>query len=223
MWLSVSAALATCAPSVMLSAGHGAPGNDGNLGVHGQREADVTLELALDLALRLAPDVRIRQARDRGERPSYEERLLRLQYAPVQAMVELHTDWRDGGSVWADSPWGEVYRNDGSPGFTVLFSEEAPAGSRELARAIARRMVGEGFMPYDGRSYGDKYDADEVPGVFVDRRGLMMLRRPAKPAVIVETHHAIDFEESLAWRTPEVHLRFAEAMRAALSDALCAK
>lgn len=207
--------LPTCwiPPVILLSAGHGAPGNLGNLGVHGQREADVTLELALDLKARLEPHVVVELARKPGESPSYDDRLAQQATSRAVLFVELHTDARSGGAVWADSPWGEVVWNDEAPGFSVLYDDRnalAPKAA-SLARSLARAMTNAGLTTYI-QGYADKYDFDEVPGVYRDRRGLKMLRNPTVPAVLIETHHALDFDESLAWRTDEVKQAFANAV-----------
>lgn len=204
-------------PVVMFSAGHGTADNDGNLGVHAQREADVVLELTLDLVDRLGSHVVPVLSRAAGERPTYDERLTRLSASQAVAFVEIHTDARAGGAVWADSPWGEVVRNDTAPGFSVLFDDRnalAPQAT-SLARALARAMRDAGLQPYT-LGYAEKYDGDEVPGVYRDRRGLKMLRLATAPAVLIETHHALDFDESLAWRTAEVRQTFARAVLAGL-------
>lgn len=212
-------------PVVMISAGHGgppmkagAPVNDGNLGVHGQREAVEMLALSLDLAERLEPHVRVVLSRQPGERVSYDRRLERLHASGAVALIELHSDTRCGDPyVWADSPWGEVYRCDDAPGFTVLYEDRNALGPRaaSLARSLAEAMVGAGLTVYTG-GYGTLYDFDEVPGVYRDRRGLKMLGKPQVPAVIIETHSAIDWDESLLWREPETHARFAHAVLAGL-------
>ncbi|MEZ4316894.1 MAG: hypothetical protein R3F61_05310 [Myxococcota bacterium] len=56
------------------------------------------------------------------------------------------------------------------------------------------------------------YDRDEVTGVHIDRRGLMMLREPTVPSVIVETHNAKHFEESLRWREERTREAFVRAV-----------
>lgn len=205
-------------PRVMISAGHGAPGNHGNTGVWGQREEKVTEDLALDLQRRLAPHVDVVLSRAVGERPSYDQRVERATAADVLWLIELHTDWRGGGTVWADSPYGEVHRHPDAPGFSVLYKHDGPLTDQRqaLARALATRLSAMGLPAYDGRDYGTKYDRDEVAGVFRDNRGLLMLRRPTMPSVILEVHHALDPLETLHWRTEPVRAAFAATVLDAL-------
>ena len=82
--------------------------------------------------------------------------------------------------------------------------------------ATAESLAEAGFLPYPGCHYGGLYDQEGTAGVFIDRRGLMMLRRPTVPSIIIETHNAKDFEESLRWREE----RTAEAFAMAMADAL---
>jgi N-acetylmuramoyl-L-alanine amidase len=69
------------------------------------------------------------------------------------------------------------------------------------------------------------YDGDpEQPGVFVDRHEpgyrIMMLRRPRIPSVIIETHHALDFEEVERWKEPRTLEAFSAAVAQGLVDGL---
>ncbi|TNE92550.1 MAG: hypothetical protein EP330_00995 [Deltaproteobacteria bacterium] len=110
-----------------------------------------------------------------------------------------------------------MLRNDAQPGFTVLFNEGEPLGPqrRQLARDLAASLTAAGFLPYT-QGYGELYDADDVPGVYVDRRGLKMLRTPEVPSVIIETHHALDPAEVACWKRPETHASFAQAVSAGI-------
>jgi len=81
-------------------------------------------------------------------------------------------------------------------------------------------MAGAGFLPYGGADYAGLYDLDPVPGVFLDRRVLYMLRRPTMPSVILETHHGLDAEERARWEEERTREAFADAVAAALLTAL---
>lgn len=209
-------------PTVMISAGHGAPDNHGNTGVWGQREEDVTLALADDLAERLSPHVDVVLARSGDERPTYDARIAKLHASGADWLVELHTDWRVGTTPWAESPFGPVYRTEGAAGFSVLYRHQGPLaeGRQTLARSLARQLLAIGLPAYDGRDYMAVYDRDtEVDGVFLDLRGLRMLWKPRVPSAIIEVHHASDPVETLHWRTEPVRAAFATAVLAGLVDA----
>jgi N-acetylmuramoyl-L-alanine amidase len=47
-----------------------------------------------------------------------------------------------------------------------------------------------------------------------------MLRRPRVPSVIIETHHALDFEEAERWKEPRTLEAFAAAVAQGLVDGL---
>lgn len=204
---------------VFLMAGH-ANGKHrlGNIGVHGQVEAEVNLWTAKQVAARLE-DLgwfEVILGRDEGEYPSYGARIARAEALGADVFIELHTDARGELIPWATSPHGWVYRNEGYHGFSVLFNEGGAVGPerRQLARAIGEQLAASGLPPFFG--YANMYDDDDVRGVFIDRRGLMMLRRPKVPSVIIETHNAKDFEESLRWREPHVLDAFAWALAEAI-------
>jgi N-acetylmuramoyl-L-alanine amidase len=209
---------------VYLSAGHGTGRNTGNTGVHGQLEEETTLAAVLDLAERLQALDRfdIVLARKGDERPSYQARLDQAVRVGADVMVELHTDARGALYAWAKGPSGDVYRWDGSPGVAVLYNEGGPIGAEraELARALSRSLIATGFLAYDGVDYPGLYINDPTPGVFIDRRGLFMLRRPPIPSVIIETHNAVDYEESLRFREARVQEAFALAVADGLTAVL---
>ena len=82
-----------------------------------------------------------------------------------------------------------------------------------------------GFLAYDGGEYTGLYAPDAVQrGVFVDRhepdKRIFVLRRPTMPAILVETHHALDPREVTRWEEPATLDAFATALAAALLDAL---
>lgn len=205
--------------TVYLMAGHAnGPGKDGNKGVHGQIEAEVSLWTVEELARRLEALgwFEVVVGRRAGERPSYGARIRHAERVGADVFIELHTDARGPLHVWATDPEGEVYRNDGSPGFSVLYNEGGPLGPerQRLAQEVGNALLATGLPPCPG--YVDLYDADPVPGVFIDRRGLMMLRRPTMPSIIIETHNAKDFEESLRWREEGTLDAFASAVAEAV-------
>jgi len=119
--------------------------------------------------------------------------------------------------------------NLGTPGFSVLWSDEGEAElvskRQSLARATARHMREAGFFAYGGVEYGDLYAVDaEVSGVFVDRhvpdKRIFVLRRPTMPSILIETHHALDPREARRWDDPTTLEVFASAVASALVDVL---
>jgi len=211
---------------VYLSAGHAnAPGKDGNLGVLGQVEAQTNLSTMNHLAEVLAATGRFEVVRSRqgDARPSYARRVAHAAEVGADVFIELHTDSR--GDLYAyrhldDGTW--LYRADGDVGFSVLYSDRAPRAPerRDLARQLASALARAGFPAYPGCHYEGLYDHGPVPGSFIDRRGLFMLRRPAMPSVIIETHNAKDLEASRRWTEPITYDVFARAVAVALSELL---
>lgn len=212
---------------VYLDAGHGAPNNRGNTSCRCELEESFTSRTARAVADRLEATgaFEVQLSRE-GERPvDYRERVEAAQAWGAAAFVSLHSDVR-----------GQPERHDNdcpvsllAPGFSVLWSDEgdpALAGSRlSLARAAARRMEEAGFLAYDGGEYTGLYAPDAVQrGVFVDRhepdKRIFVLRRPTMPAILVETHHALDPREVTRWEEPATLDAFATALAAALLDAL---
>ncbi|MEZ4318763.1 MAG: N-acetylmuramoyl-L-alanine amidase [Myxococcota bacterium] len=207
--------------TVFLMAGHANGAKDGNTGVHGQIEAEVVHDAVLDLAERLAALDRFDLVIGRrgNERPSYPSRIAHAEAVGADAFIELHTDSRGPAHPWAALPDGDVaYESVDEHGFAVLYNESTEIGPtrRALAVTAAESLAAAGFPAYSGRDYGSLYDLEGTPGVFIDRRGLMMLRRPTVPSIIIETHNAKDFEESLRWREEGT----SEAFAAAVADAL---
>lgn len=206
--------------TVFLVAGHGAPGNDGNLGATCVREQDFALEATEALGRRLDATgwFRTVRARTGEERPSYAARLAHQERSGASTWIELHSDARaDAVTPNGTSADGETcWRDDGEPGFTVLVRDRGAARLVEdrlaLARALARAMTETGFLPWVGDNYGEQYVADEVPGVWRDRRRLFVLDRPRVPSVIVETHNARDGREPLRWAEERTHEAFGRAV-----------
>ena len=210
---------------VFVIAGHGSGrDNIGNLGAWCTREQDFTLRTADGLAdlLDATGQFEAIRARTGDQRPTYDARLAHLHGSGATAMIELHSDARADGMVpHRRAADGEIcYRDDGDPGFTVLVRDRGAGTPRRLrlARAIARAMADAGFTPWVGDNYQGLYEADEVPGVWRDRRGLKMLRRARVPAVIIETHNGKDGRETLRWEEPATHHAFGRAIIAALLD-----
>lgn len=207
--------------TVFLVAGHGAPGNDGNLGSACTREQDFTLDATERLAdlLDATGVFTAVRARRGAARPTYRARVAHLERSGATAMIELHSDARaDAPYANAVSPDGETcWRDDGEPGFTVLVRTRGAAKPLAderlaLARSLARALTDAGFPPWVGDNYGSLYDADDVPGVWLDRRNLFMLRTPKVPSVIVETHNAMDGREVVRWEEDDTHDVFGRAV-----------
>lgn len=176
-----------------------------------------------DVAKLLEPHVDIQRTRPDAELVPYGKRLKAAN--KVDWMVSLHSDSR-AGDFWGIHPQTGCYQSRGGLGFSVLWSDEGNpdlvTARANLARAIARRMASVGFLPYSGIDYPGLYDADPVPGVFVDRHAaskrIMLLRRPTVPSVIVETHQALDPGEAARWEEPATRAAFAGALGLALGD-----
>ncbi|WP_163785983.1 N-acetylmuramoyl-L-alanine amidase family protein [Myxococcus vastator] len=221
---------------IYLDAGHGAEGNTGNKGVTCEDEESFTLRVAEDLAKRLEATghFQVRLSRKPGERVPYPLRVTAAEAWRAHAMLSLHSDSRGTALPWSPTPGQECFRQDAAPGFTVLWSESVEAtpllqaGRAGLARALAHRLGQAGFPPYDGVDYEGLYAIDTAqPGVFVARepthRQIFVLRKPRIPSVIIETHHALDFEEAARWREQRTLESFAAAVAQGLVDALAPK
>lgn len=200
---------------VTLDAGHGAPGNPGNENSTCAEEEDEMLRVAVALRDHLVATghFEVHMAREGEAKPEYWPRVNAAATHGSEAFLSLHSDTR-GAPTSVDG----CDTNTDHPGFTVLYSDEPEDRERRaaLARSVSDAMAAQGFTPYSGVDYGTSYDADATAGVFIDRRGLLMLRRPAMPSVIIETHHAWAPDEVAAWQTTETLDRFEEAVTVAL-------
>lgn len=210
---------------VYVDAGHGTADNTGARTAWCEREADVVLSLAEDLAARLegtgAFDVRV--SRDGEAGPSYAARLADATAWRAEALLSLHLDARGDAWSWTPASGETCWRNESIPGFSVLVADRGEAALVErrldLARSLATHLGAAGFRAYDW-GYGAQYDTDPTIGVYLDRRVLFMLRRPTMPSVIVETHHGLDLEERARWQEERTRAAFATAVAAALVESL---
>ncbi|MBX7115220.1 MAG: N-acetylmuramoyl-L-alanine amidase [Myxococcaceae bacterium] len=211
---------------VFLDAGHGAPGNVGNFSVLCEAEELHTLALAEQVAARLRETGRfiVTLSRTGAERPDYRERVRAAAASGADVFISLHSDARGEAAYWHPTPGMSCLRNDTDPGMGLLVSDEGPkprvVQRLKLARAISQAMGDTGFLLYGGFDWLTLYEADAAPGVFIDRRPLrqrvFVLRAPKMPSVIVETHHALDFEENARWKNPATADAFAAALAAGL-------
>ncbi len=213
---------------IALDPGHGSGSNSGNHSSLCIDEQDHNLRVGRHLAasLEAAGHPPPLLTRDSNAGPRYRTRVARAQAADAAALISLHSDARGAIHSWSPEPGLDCSWNDGHPGFAILWSDHGPdelaAARLALARAIAARMDEAGFLPYDGDVYSGLYEGDpDHPGVFVDRqpeRIITMLRRPAIPSVIIETHNAMDRLEEQRWQDAATLEVFDAAMVAALGD-----
>ncbi len=213
---------APSAGRVYIDAGHGVGTNSGATAVDCRTEAQINLDIAKSLAARLNGKWRTRLSRKDAAGPTYPRRAQRAARWGADVLLSIHADTRGEAEWWSPQPGLRCPRSKAQPGVAILVSDEARGvltkRSIALARAVAKRMKAAGFTMYDGFDYGALYDKDEVPGVFLDRRGLFMLRRPKMASVIIETHHAWHPGEAKAWAQTKTRDRFAKAIESALED-----
>jgi N-acetylmuramoyl-L-alanine amidase len=213
---------------IALDPGHGAPGNSGNRSAYCVDEQEFTLELAEDLAgrLRALGGFEVRLTRARGELVTYPERITRAEAWGAELLLSLHSDVRGRPEPWEPEPGRSCPRSRDEPGFAVLFSDSGEPARvercRELAAQLARSLATSGFLPYSGEDYGGSYAPEaSASGVFVDRhdpgKRIFLLWRPAIPAVLVETHNALDDREEARWRQERTRAAFARAVANALA------
>jgi len=216
---------------IYLDAGHGAPGNEGNSSVTCEQEESHTLRVAQALARRLEATghFQVKLSRASGQRPPYASRLQEAERWRAALFLSLHSDARGQASEWLAAPEQWCARNDAAPGYSVLYADDTTepllTQRSRTARALARRMGEAGFLPYGGEDYVGLYAPDSAqPGTFVSRHApgqrIFVLRKPLIPSVIIETHHAWDFEESARWREERTLEAFAAAVAQGLVDAL---
>ena len=216
---------------VYVDAGHGAPGNPGNTSCFCVAEEDFTLFAARELAERLEATGHFlaRTSRDGAEPVEYRDRIDEAAQWGADAFVSLHSDVRSRADRWSPRPGASCPVSYAAPGFSVIYSDDGDASRvlarQRLARATARRLTATGLLPYGGAGYAPLYDADAAEaGVFLDRhpseQRIFVLYRPAMPAILIETHHALDPREAERWEEDETLDAFAAATGAALVEAL---
>lgn len=234
---------------VYVDAGHGAPGNTGNTSCFCVEEQEFTLVTARALADRLeaTASFEVRLSREGERLVAYRDRVEEAAQWGAEAFLSLHSDVRGqpertipppAASAAPGAPGDPGDPGDperlcplslASPGFSVLWSDEGDASlvdrRRSLARATGRRMEETGLLPYGGAEYVGLYEPDTTQrGVFVDRHApdkrIYVLRRTTMPAILIETHHALDPREAERWTEPRTLDAFAAAVAAALADTL---
>lgn len=206
---------------IYLDAGHGAHKNPGNTSAACLPEQEHALHVAEAVrdVLLTVPGVEVKVSRSGDSLRGYQARVDEANAWGADVFLSFHSDAR--GRFW----WGPegCPRGDGAPGFAVLWNRSGTLGDARLAlaRDLAREIQGAGIPAYNGEDYEGAYDSDDIAdGVFRDRRGLLVLRRPTMPSVIIETHHALDEHENARWvHDPEVLAAFAEAIALALAGA----
>ena len=213
---------------VFLDAGHGAEDNTGNRSAYCTPEQDFTLSLAEDVRRELDRlGFATRLSRSADERVSYAVRAQEAAAWGADVLVSLHSDIRGRTSAWSPRPGVSCLRNHEAPGFSVLYSdagEDAAAAARKrFADQVAVAMDESGFLAYDGAHYGVDYAAGSETGVFLDRhpkqKRIFMLYATSMPAILIETHNALDDREVRLWESADTRLSFARALATALARA----
>jgi N-acetylmuramoyl-L-alanine amidase len=242
IWPGPGAQLSVVAPrfpadfgvhKVVLDPGHGAAHNKGNTSCFCVEEERFTLGAAFALRDRLEATghFEIKLSRQGEEPVEYQERLDEAERFGAEAFVSLHSDIRGKAERWSPDGGASCPVSLVAPGFTVLYSDEPDARlvdrSLSLASSIAQRMLAAGLLAYGGASYQGLYEPVRgAPGVFVDRhpreQRIFLLRQAAMPAVLIETHHALDPRAAERWEEPETLDAFAAAVAASLVDLLAA-
>jgi N-acetylmuramoyl-L-alanine amidase len=215
---------------VYLDAGHGAENNPGNSSCFCEREQDFTISLLDDVTAVLEEHgMTVVPSRAGSELVSYASRLEAARKARADAFISLHSDIRGNGEEWSPDGAKTCLRSERAPGFSVLYADEGagPLVARRLllARAISDALLDAAFTPYEGGEYAGLYEGTPADrGVFVDRRApdkrIFLLRRTEMPAVIVETHNALDPREALAFEEPLVRRAFSLALARGIVSAL---
>jgi N-acetylmuramoyl-L-alanine amidase len=216
---------------VFLDAGHGAKDNPGNTSSYCVEEQDFTAGLALDVADELTRSGRfdVVLSREGDRKVAYADRVGAAATHGADAFISLHSDVRGKTESWSPRPDTACLRSFDAPGFSVLYSDEGPAELVDrrvlLGRGIAAEMRDAGWVAYGGAEYVGLYQGiGEGTGLFVDRhepqKRIFVLRRTTMPAVIVETHNALDPREADAWEDPTTRRAFAFALGRGIEDGL---
>ena len=219
----------TRALRIAIDPGHGVGSNSGNSSCLCIDEQDHNLRVAQHLAQSLEAQgqhpTQLTRSDNRG--PAYSTRITTAQQGAADLLISLHSDARGEQHHWLPSPDATCSWNDGNPGFSVLWSDEAEPALAEarltLAAALAARLAEAGFLAYDGHEYQGIYEGHpDHPGVFLDRheprKRVRMLRRPTMPSVIIETHNAWDRLEEPRWQEEATLDAFDAAVLTALAD-----
>lgn len=215
--------------TVYLDAGHGAAKNPGNTSCFCVAEQDFTRSLARDVGewLEATGYFRVVHARVDDKPVAYADRVAAAAASGADAFVSLHSDVRGDGKAWSPSPGLECLQNLDAPGFVVLYSDEGPTdlvdARRTLALDVSSRLGEAGFLPYTS-TYKGLYELDaDDPSVLLDRHApdkrIFVLRSTKMPAILIETHHALDPREARLWDEPSTRRAFAGALAQALVDA----
>jgi N-acetylmuramoyl-L-alanine amidase len=224
-----SAELGAPVMRVYLDAGHGAPDNPGNTSCQCEAEASFSLRACEAIAHELEATGRflVMLSRAAGELPRYQERVLEAERFGADVLVSVHSDIRTPARSWQPRADVTCPLGEPAPGLSILFSDEGDAALVEarrrvalgLARAAARR--GFPFYPAYERDYEPLVEAR---GVFVDRhpagKRIFLLRATSMPAILVETHHALDPFEVERWNEPRTVRAFSRALGEALERSL---
>ena len=213
---------------VFLDAGHGAPQNTGNVSAFCVDEQDFTARVAAHLAARLQGTGRfeVKLSRAGGALVDYRSRVAEAESWGADVFLSLHSDVRGAPDRWSPTTGASCPIALDGVGFSILLSDEGTAELTarrlSLARSTARALEAIGLPAYDGSGYSE-YEGDrEAPGVFFDRhlpdQRIFVLRKTHMPAILVETHHAIDPREAARWDEPETLDAFASAIAVALAS-----
>lgn len=214
--------------TVYLDAGHGAKDNSGATSCYCIEEQAFTLSLANDVKEDLiALGFKVLLSRTGLQLVSYAERVDAAARQRADVFVSLHSDIRGHPEEWSPDGQNSCKRSFEAPGFSVLYSDEgAPpiaAARKRLAESIASALQEALFIPYRGAEYVGLYEP--VPsddGVFVDRHAegkrIFVLRKTTMPAVIVETHNALDPREALAFEDSIVRRAFSLALAKGIAE-----
>lgn len=221
-WAALLLLASAAKTTVAIDPGHGTRRNTGAQTVLCESEASVMLAISKRVANHLdrEKDIDVHLLRTSDEGPKYRTRIRRAAEADADVLLSFHGDYRGEPETWKPNKKQTCERHPAETGFAVLYSDFGPKDAvrsrRRLARAIAREMRAAGFEAYSGADYGSQYEKDGARGVFKDRRGLFMLRRPKMPSVIIETHHLLNLEEHRRWSDVKTQDEFASALERAL-------
>lgn len=216
--------------AVYLDAGHGAKDNSGATSCYCVEEQAFTQSLASDVKEDLtALGFKVFLSRTGLQLVSYADRVDAATRLRADVFVSLHSDIRGRTEDWSPDGQSTCKRSTEAPGFSVLYSDEgasALADSRKrLAESIAFGLEQALFIPYRGAEYVGLYEPiPSEDGVFVDRHAegkrIFVLRKTTMPAVIVETHNALDPREATAFEDSIVRRAFSLALAKGIAEAV---